>query len=295
MNWFELLQQAINYMEAHLLEDINYEDVAQSVQMSSYNFHRTFSLMAGMTANVYLRNRRLSLAGQELQATDHKIIDLCYKYGYETPESFTKAFTRFHGVSPNAAKLRGTQLSLFNPLLIKLSLEGGKAMDYRIEQTQKQQFLACIRPFRNDTLNDEDNQEIPNFWHECQSTKALDPILAIRPSGKKDLFGLCSPSVATETTFEYGIGVLIDDETLPYHDAQLLADGFRVWDVEPATYVVLNCYGDDGDSIGEMWSKFLKEFSPQTGYVQTDQTDYELYLESSQPGLFCELWIPVTK
>lgn len=68
--------------------------------MSGYNFHRTFSFMAGMTANEYIRNRRLSLAGQDLLATGLKVIDAAYKYGYDSPESFSKAFTRFHGVSP---------------------------------------------------------------------------------------------------------------------------------------------------------------------------------------------------
>lgn len=120
MDWVKLLQRAIDYMESHLLEKINYEDAAKEVNMSSYNFHRIFSLMAGMTANEYIRNRRLSLAGQELQMTDSKIIDIAYKYGYETPESFAKAFSRFHGVSPRSARKKGTQLCLFNPLVIKI-------------------------------------------------------------------------------------------------------------------------------------------------------------------------------
>lgn len=57
MKSIQLLQQAICYMERHLLEDINYQDVAKSTYMSSYDFHRTFSIMAGMTANEYIRNR----------------------------------------------------------------------------------------------------------------------------------------------------------------------------------------------------------------------------------------------
>ena len=95
MKSIQLLQQAINYMEKYLLEDINYEDVAKNVYMSSYDFHRTFSIMAGMTANEYIRSRRLSLAGQELQSTDISVIDAAYKYGYDTPESFSKAFSAF--------------------------------------------------------------------------------------------------------------------------------------------------------------------------------------------------------
>lgn len=176
MEWVKLLQMAIDYMEEHLLEKINYEDVAKHVHMSSYNFHRIFSLMSGMTANEYIRKRRLSLAGEELQITDKKIIDIAYKYGYETPESFTKAFSRFHGISPKAARKKGTQLCLFNPLKIKISLEGGKAMSYKIEKTSKQRFIALVRPFSNEIMNDEGNHDIPDFWGECHDKHLIDEI-----------------------------------------------------------------------------------------------------------------------
>lgn len=142
MAWIEMLQKAINYMEAHLLEEINYEDAAKAVHMSSYEFHRNFSVMAGMTANNYIRNRRLSMAGKELMETDQKIIDVAFKYGYDTPESFTKAFTRFHGVSLKLAKKPGTKLCLFNPLVIKISMEGGVSMEYRMEVKKGQKFLC---------------------------------------------------------------------------------------------------------------------------------------------------------
>ena len=80
-------------MEEHIYEDINYAEVAKSVHMSSYNFHRTFSFIVGMTANEYIRKRRLTLAARELQENDISVIDAAYKYRYESPESFSKAFT----------------------------------------------------------------------------------------------------------------------------------------------------------------------------------------------------------
>lgn len=293
MDWVKLLQKAIDYMEDHLLEKINYEDAARMVHMSSYHFHRTFSLMAGMTANEYIRNRRLSLAGQELQMTDIKVIDAAYKYGYETPESFTKAFSRFHGVTPKAAKIRGTQLSLFNALVIKITLEGGKAMDYRIVETGKKKYAAKVKAFRNEIINDNDNQEIPDFWTQCREEKVLDELCALRPDGKRDLYGLCSPTRENEATFDYGIGVVIDEETAIDKVQELINQGFRIWEAEAGTYAVFSCYGEDGRSISEMWSRFFKEFLPQSGYGHTDETDYEIYFERSEPGLFCELWIPV--
>lgn len=299
MEWIKLLQQAIDYMEEHLLEGINYEDVAEQVHMSCYNFHRTFSLMAGMTANEYLRNRRLSLAGEELQTSDHKVIDVAYRYGYETPESFSKAFTRFHGVSPKQAQKKGIQLASFNPLVIKLVLEGGRIMDYRVEEVGKQRFVVRVRAFAAENMNEEDNHEIPDFWAECHEKNLVEQIRNLRPEGKRDLYGLCSPNKANETTFDYGIGVLLDDKTdmekAGTSEEKLIQEGFQIWETEPSTYVVFKCMGEDGDCISQMWSRFYQEFLPQSVYEQTEKTDYEIYFEKGESGLFCELWIPVKK
>ena len=154
MESIQLLQQAICYMEENLFESLSYEDIAKSVCMSSYNFHRIFSIMIGMTASEYIRNRRLSLAGQELQSTDILVIDAAYKYGYDTPESFSKAFTRFHGVTPKQAKRKGTELHLFNPIVIKITMEGGSIMNYRINSRGDQRFIALVRAFPNEIIND---------------------------------------------------------------------------------------------------------------------------------------------
>ena len=171
MEWIAAMQRAITYMEEHILEDINYEDVAKQVYISSYDFHRAFSFLTGMTANAYIRSRRLSLAGLDLAGTDARITDIALKYGYDTPESFTKAFTRFHGIAPKYARDGSAKLVLFNPLVIKLTVEGGKSMDYKIVQTKEQRFIAVVKSFRNEIINDEDNHEIPDFWEECNEKK----------------------------------------------------------------------------------------------------------------------------
>ena len=172
----QLMQQAICYMEEHICENISYAEVAKSVHMSSYNFHRTFSFITGMTANEYIRNRRLTLAATELQTTDIAVIDVAYKYGYESPESFSKAFSRFHGVTPRQAKQKGTKLRLFNPLVIKIILEGGNVMDYRIEHRESQRFLALVKAFPNESINDDNDHSIPDFWTECFDKDLIGPM-----------------------------------------------------------------------------------------------------------------------
>ena len=295
MEWIAAIQQAITYMEDHLMEEINYEDVAKHVHTSSYEFHRAFSFLTGMTANAYIRNRRLSLAGREIVETDASVTDIAMKYGYETPESFTKAFTRFHGVAPRFAREDFAKLVLFNPLAIKIAVEGGKSMNYRIVQTEKQKFIAMVRSFSNEIINDEENHEIPDFWEECNKKNLIGPICALRPYGKRDLFGLCSPTKAGRDTFEYGIGVRLDGETAEFDLAEMEKQGYTVWDVAPGTYVVFECIGEDGDCISETWSRFYKEFLPQMGYEATEETDYEIYFEKGREDVFCELWIPLKK
>lgn len=293
MEWIKRLQDSINYMEDHILEDINYEDVAKIVCMSSYYFHRTFSLMSGMTVNTYIRNRRLSLAGQELQTTNISVIDAAYKYGYETPESFSKAFSRFHGVTPKQAKLKGTQLHLFNPFVIKLNLEGGSIMDYRIEKKGKQSFLAKVRVFSNDIIGNENDRSIPDFWSECDQKNYTSTLLKLRPAGKKDMFGLCSPAKKGSDTFHYGVAILLDNDTDCSNLDTLLQEGYSIWETEPTEYVVLKCFGENESCIGQMWTKFFKEFLPQSNYEQNEATDYEVYYDNGEKGLFCELWIPI--
>ncbi len=290
-----LIQQAICYMEEHLFEDIGYAEVAKSVHMSCYNFHRTFSFVTGMTANEYIRKRRLTLAAQELQSTDISVIDAACKYGYESPESFSKAFSRFHGSTPRQARQKGARLHLFNPLVIKIIMEGGSIMDYRMEHQKSQQFLTLTKSFPIEIINDDNDHSIPDFWDECWKKNLIDPMKQLRKEGKRDLYGLCSPTKDGETRFDYGIGILLDENTDISKLEQFTDNGYSLWKTNAADYAVFQCFGPDGDCLGETWSRFFKEFSPQTGYVQTDDSDYEIYFEKGAPGLFCELWVPVEK
>ena len=291
----KILQDAVGYIEAHLLEDISYKDVAKKVYMSSYNFHRTFSMVAGITVNSYIRNRRLTLAGHELQTTDISVIDAAYKYGYETPESFSKAFSRFHNITPSQAKKRGAQLFMYNPLVIKIIIEGGNMMDYRIEKVGKQKFIAKVREFDNGSGDavDKNGHSIPEFWKETQELGSVELIWNLRPEGKRDLYGLCSPVRKDSSEFNYGIGVKIDSDTKADNLESLLEEGFRLWETQPCDYVVFKCYGKDGDCLSDTWSRFFKEFLPNTNYQMKDETDYEIYFEKGEDGLFCELWIPI--
>ena len=136
MDWITGIQNAINYIEDHITEELDYERIAKESFSSSFHFQRVFSILCGYTLGEYIRNRRLSLAGAELADSHAKVIDVAFKYGYETPESFAKAFQKFHGITPSQARSSGVMLKSFSRLSIKVTLEGGSVLNYRIEQKE---------------------------------------------------------------------------------------------------------------------------------------------------------------
>ncbi|MBE5966184.1 MAG: AraC family transcriptional regulator [Lachnospiraceae bacterium] len=285
MDCIQSVQKAIEYMENHLLEKISYEDVARQLYMSNYHFHRLFSMITGITANDYIRSRKLSMAGQELIMSDKKVIDMAFKYGYESPESFTKAFARFHGVTPNVAKRSGTGLRSFNRLVIKIQLEGGSIMEYKIVEKERFQLLAKVQAFRNESISEDGNTEIPDFWKQCGDNGVFD---VLRQHTKNhDTYGVCAPISKENTHFDYGIGMVYDGGEIP--------NGFRIWNVTPTIWAVFKCVGTDADCIGKTWERIFKEFLPSSDYTMLDDTDFELYSENSNQDCFCEIWIPVEK
>ena len=124
MEWTEAISNAIRYIEDHITDEITAEGIAKNLNISSFYFQKGFSLLCGYTIMEYIRNRRLALAGNEISGGNVKVIDIALKYGYDSPDSFTKAFTRFHGVTPSMVQKNNTMLKSFAPLKIKLSLEG---------------------------------------------------------------------------------------------------------------------------------------------------------------------------
>ena len=100
MNWMESICEAVDYIEKHITDELTVEDISNHVCISPFYFQKGFSMLCGYTIMEYIRNRRLALAGGELATSDVKVIDLALKYGYDSPDSFTKAFTRFHNVTP---------------------------------------------------------------------------------------------------------------------------------------------------------------------------------------------------
>lgn len=128
MKTAEALQRAVDYIEEHLLDELPLHDAAAQAYLSDAHFQRLFSVVFGISLGEYIRGRRLTLAGKALVGAGGKVIDIALQYGYESPESFSRAFARFHGFPPSAARSRKGQLHVLEKLSVQ-SVLGGNEMD----------------------------------------------------------------------------------------------------------------------------------------------------------------------
>lgn len=277
MDWIKTINHAIAYMEDHLTQQITLEDVAGSVNLSVFHFHRAFSMLTGMSASEYLRNRRLSQAAAELVNKDEKVIDIALKYGYETPESFTKAFTRFHGISPMQAK-KGSPIQFMSRYTVRITIEGGQIMEYKIEKWEAMDLLVHAKYFHAETSE----KQIPLFWDEYYANEEYRKI----PS----YLGVCAQQKTDSDEFRYGIGCKASDvEGVP--------EGFEIIHIPEYTWAVFKCTGPSPKAIQDMWERIYKEWLPTAEYEMIPDYDIENYLpgDPAAQDYVSEICIPVKK
>jgi AraC family transcriptional regulator len=284
MGWIEGIGEAINYIEENITEEIEIKNIAEKTFMSTFYFQKGFAMLCGFTVGEYIRQRRLTLAGSELVSTDEKIIDIALKYGYTSPDSFTKAFTRFHGVTPTAARKDGAMIRSFAPLKIKLLLEGGYIMDYKIVNKDSFTVMGVSKSFKYDSAT----AEIPQFWTEHYKTG----------NGKFvcGMYGLSIDESMGSDEFEY----LIADN---YDPSIEIPNGFITKVIPKQNWAVFACKGPMPKSLQDVnrkifseWLPNCKEYEIAAGYNIEMYTNVADYPKGTQDeNYYSEIWIPVKK
>lgn len=290
MNWIQGIQSAIDYVEANLTGEIDYEEAAKRACSSPFHFQRVFGILCGFSLGDYIRMRRLSLAGEELSKGGGKIIDIALKYGYDTPESFSRAFTRFHGIAPSEAK-RGGRVKIFTPLSMKLSLSGGSKMDYRIEKRDAFQ-VVCKRKSVGKPQAANATPDITAMWQEFGKDGTMARLISYMPEKPvmKGLLGICFSAEFNAKQFPYGIGV--------EYDGRKVDDDLEVVTIPAHTYAVFTSKGKMPDAFIETYQRIVTEFFPQsTQYEYAESVEFEVYSSEnvSDPNYKCEIWIAVNE
>lgn len=290
MDWITGIQNAIDYVEDNILNHIDYEEVARKAYSSSFHFQRVFSLLCGYTLGDYIRLRRLTLAGAELASKNVKVIDVALKYGYDSPESFSRAFVRFHGVTPSSVK-NGESIKSFSRISVKLTLDGGDIMDYRIEKKEEFKIICKKKSFID--KNKFTEVEIREFWNECMMDGTIQKL--IKYGAEDNIFGnaIVGVSFARDERDEvapYGIGI-------PYNGQEITDEDLVVETIQSYTYVILKCVGEMPEAFEKTYKQVYSEFFPTSGYSPCNGVAFEVYpsADVNDPDYTCEIWITVEK
>ena len=270
------IQNALTYIEENLTEELEIRDIAKKAFLSPFYFQRIFGVMCGISVGEYIRGRRLSLAGEELARSDAKVIVIAAKYGYDSPDSFNRAFQRFHGISPSAAKKAGARLISFAPVKIKQTVEGIHMMEYRIVEKPQFTVMGVSRKFHPETSY----QQIPEYWTEMFSHPDF-PLMGV--------YGICIDDNGADGEFDYWIA----DNYIPWQE---IPAGCKSLVIPGGTWAVFPCKLKTlQDTNTQMWQEWLPNCRE---YKLSGSYNLEVYgppCKEDQGETYVELWLPVEK
>ncbi len=299
MDWTAGIQNAINYIEDHLTEELDYERIAKESFSSSFHFQRVFSILCGYTLGEYIRNRRLTLAGTELSTTREKVIDVAYKYGYDNPESFAKAFQKFHGITPSQARGSGVMLKSFSRLSIKVSLEGGSIMNYRIEEKPAMLLTGYKRRFTGDP----NSKGLQDHNFACESrvyqyilqgmsrdhVNSYQVLTNFDPEGYDFYFAHELPKWILGD-FDDDLGEMAKH----FEHLQIPAGEYLVCETERSKYPT--------NLLDDLRKQAVSEWLPTSGYELRDAPEigvihwfWEEGNDQVNNSRYCEVWLPIKK
>ena len=303
MDWITGLQRAIDYVEAHLTEEIDYEAAAAESFSSSFHFQRVFSLLCGYTLGEYIRCRRLTLAGTELARDKAKVIDTALKYGYDSPDSFAKAFQKFHGITPSQARMDGAVLKTFSRLSIRISLEGGNMMNYRIEEKPEMLLTGYKKRFTGVPMGKEREKQEEEMFVTTRARQWL-----LKGMDYKNAVEYCVVTNMADDGYDFYIahelhpwvrehmydhsvtGVEFMEE-LGFENIVVPSGRYAVFTTEESRYPTKD-YMD-------LRRKIAAEWLPQSGYRFADAPEIAVYHwysgddRKNRDKRYIEIWMPV--
>lgn len=280
MEWIERLNDAISYIEEHLTEEIDYEQLGRIACCSSYHFQRMFTYMAGVPLSEYIRRRKMSLAAVDLQSNHMKIIDAAEKYGYQSPTAFNRAFQSVHGIAPSAVKSGGVAVKSFPPVSFKITVKGVEEMNYRIETKDAFRIVGVSVPLHKDI--EQNFAVIPPKWQEISMNGTLQRLIGMMDTPPMGVLGV---STCNDTEpWRYYIAVSTSQEK----------NDLEEYTVPAATWAVFPGEGTN-QSIQELERRIVTEWLPTSGYEYGSAPDVEVYLNPDPQNAQYEVWIPVVK
>ncbi|MEE3892004.1 AraC family transcriptional regulator [Priestia megaterium] len=289
MDSLKNMNRALHYIEENLTNDIDFKEVARLALCSEYHFKRMFSFLAGITLSEYIRRRRLTLAAFELKDNNMRVIDVAVKYGYNSPDSFTRAFQSLHGITPSEAKKNSYSLRAYSQMTFQLSIKGGNEMNYRIEE--KEAFHIVGIKERVPIIFHGVNPRIAAMWESLnnETINELKKLSNVKP------LGLLSASVnfsegrmEEKGELDHYIGVATTKDCL---------GNLIQLEVPASTWAVFEAVGPFPDTLQDVWGRIYSKWFPSSHYEQVKGPEilWNEHKDVTSPTFKSEIWIPVLK
>ena len=279
MNIIKSFNNTIDYLETVLDDEIDEKKVNILSGYSYSMFSRLFSILTETTLSEYLRSRRLTEAAIILRDTDKKIIDIAFKFGYESSDSFGTAFKNFHGFTPSEVR-NGKPFKLVSRVQLALSVKGGRSMNITIQK--KKAFI--VAGVNEQNIN---SSLCPSVWDKLYKKYSHDELASL---GRGQTVGVCY-DVESPGTINYIAGYIITDVDRAKNM------GLYVLAVNEAEYAIVKLNGEVPDCIHKGWKYVMEVFFPEHGYIHSGSPDFEYYYEGDMysKDYKMELWIPIKK
>jgi len=286
MDALKQLNLAMGYIEANITEEIDFHQVARIAGCSEYQFKRMFPFLSGINLSEYVRRRRLTLAALELHKHDGRILDLAIKYGYDSPDSFTRAFQAFHGMTPTEARKDDAVVKAFPPMTFQLTIAGGNEMNYRI--IDKDAFTIAGIKKRIALVYEGVNHEMDDMWTSLtkQDFVELKQLSNVEPSGIICASTNFSEGRAEGTMLDQYIGVASTDH---------IPERWEVLPVDAGTWAIFTAIGNFPATLQNLWARIYTEWLPTSGYelVGGPEILWNEGKDTTLPDYKSEIWIPV--
>ncbi|MGW1726465.1 AraC family transcriptional regulator [Streptomyces sp. NPDC002306] len=285
----ERLNQALDHLEACLDREVDVAEVARIAAVSEYHFRRLFSTLAGMPLPVYVRRRRMTLAGADVLAGELTLLDVAVRYGYGSGEAFARAFRSVHGIGPGEARRTGAVLTAQPRMSFRVVVEGSTTMRYRI--VEKESFRVVGTKARVPLVHEGVNAAA------AAHVESLDERAIVRMKelpGRREPEGILSAAVhltdsrAEGAEVDHWIGVVTGPE--------VAVDELDALDVPAGTWAVFDNHGPYPSALQELWRDVFTQWFPSNPYVSRPGPELlrtrpvEIGAETDS-----QLWIPVER
>ena len=281
MSNFDRIKEALTFIDNHLDEQITYDSLAMRFHFSPYYFHRMFSVIVGKTIAAHIRDRRLARACQQLADTDKSIIDIGLDCGYNSAQSFSRAFHGACGLSPSEYRKLGYApiIVTVEEMIMKFTnrLKGGIYVNPKIIN-RGEIIVACTAGDGNKTYE---------VWQAFEKlSKDKPPCNKVSDNGYE--IRIYDGEKCTVYT---GLSVTDEEVDPEYTIFKIPASKYASFDVYPAN-------GYESENIAmDNWLSTNNE-----GYTERllDSRHYcvEFYDErfkGEEAGSIVEIWVPVEK